>query len=362
MAAFVDWGNFHPYPGGNAFNQPVAYDTIAKYYWDSTFPSLPLVGFGTSVKPWFPYYDGPYMPKPMGATETGYSTNTDGENETVVGKYLPRLYLEFFRFGIKRTFAYEFVDERVNPGDRESNFGMLHNDLSPKPSYTAVKSLIHLVDADSSTFSPEMLDIDIVVSPVTVAASTVRPGGGSDMVTFDRVEYVRHVLLGTKDGRRFVVLWHDISDADHSVTPAIVLTPPPMPTKLTVNAKFDHALLHSFDDKGVVTSKQISAAGAIALDVPDRPLVVELVPRMLEGTGGGGNASGGGAGASGPGTTSGANGGGGSGTGGDADSRSKGGCSCELVGRDREQRGFEIALISGLIAMIARRRRRSQRG
>jgi hypothetical protein len=43
MASFVDWGNYHPYPGGgNSISFPYNYTTIARYYWRSSFPSVGL--------------------------------------------------------------------------------------------------------------------------------------------------------------------------------------------------------------------------------------------------------------------------------------------------------------------------------
>jgi hypothetical protein len=280
LAPFVDWGNFHPYPGGNAFNFPRPYDTIEKYYWTSAFPSLPVEGWGTDVKPWIVYYEKPYAPKPMGATETGYSTTTGGIPERVVGKYLPRLYLEFFRKGIVRTFVYEFVDEWAQPTNREANFGMLRNDLTPKPSYTAVKNLLVALADGDAVFDPGTLDFDLAISPVTVKASTVRPGAADTDVVYDRTEYVRHLVLAKSNGARYLVLWHDIADEDSAGGVTVELTPPAMPAALTLYEPFETLNVLEIDDAGEIRSRTVSGM-PIALSVPDRPLIVEMLPRAL---------------------------------------------------------------------------------
>lgn len=278
LAPFVDWGNFHPYPSGNAFNVPEAYDTIARYYWDSTHPSLPVEGFRDTVKPWLEYYVRPYQPKPMAATETGYATVAGGLSERVVAKYLPRLYLELFRKGLQRTFVYEFVDEWALPDNREANFGMLRHDLTPKPSYLAVKNLLAALADNDTPFSPQTLDFDLVVQPVTVSASSVRPGADDTPVVYDRTEYVRHLTLAKSDGRFALVLWHDIANADHSQNPPVELTPPDMPATLTLHQPFAEARLLRFEPDGSVTVTQAASPSVLSLFVPDRPLIVELIP------------------------------------------------------------------------------------
>ena len=92
----VDWGNFHPYPGGNPFSVPFSYGTLSKYYWSGTFPSANLDEFPYALNTYRPAF----APKPMCATETGYSTYYDGQSEFVHAKYMPRLFAEYFRLGI----------------------------------------------------------------------------------------------------------------------------------------------------------------------------------------------------------------------------------------------------------------------
>ena len=132
LAEFVDWGNFHPYPGGNPFSVPSPYAGVEKYIWHGGQPSANMDEFPFA----FDIYAPPFAPKPMAATETGYSTFSDGPSEAAHAKYLPRLFCEYFRKGVQRTFSYEFVDEWNKPDDRESNFGLIRHDLSPSPPFT----------------------------------------------------------------------------------------------------------------------------------------------------------------------------------------------------------------------------------
>jgi hypothetical protein len=86
-------------------------------------------------------------------TETGYHNAlaaTAGQppaSEEAAAIYLPRLLVTAFGAGVRRTFIYELLDEKPEPGliDAEQHFGLLRNDFSPKPAFTAIKTLIAAV-------------------------------------------------------------------------------------------------------------------------------------------------------------------------------------------------------------------------
>jgi len=162
LSNYVDWGSFHPYPGGgNSYSVPFNYNTIQKYYWQGNFPAV-------NIDEWpyaFDVLSIPFGNKPMAATETGYNTSKKGISERMHGKYMPILFLEYFRKGIVRTFSYEFVDEWNAPNNPEANFGLLRNDLSPKPAYTALKNLISLLKDPGLNFTPGSLDYSFSVQP-----------------------------------------------------------------------------------------------------------------------------------------------------------------------------------------------------
>jgi hypothetical protein len=82
------------------------------------------------------------------ASETGYHdavASHDGHppvSEQAGAVYLPRLFLSYFGAGVRRTFAYELLDERVDPArsDLQANFGLLRDDFSRKPSFMALRT------------------------------------------------------------------------------------------------------------------------------------------------------------------------------------------------------------------------------
>ncbi len=265
LSKYVDWGNFHSYPnGGNPFNNPFKYNTIEKYYWHGNFPSVNI-----NRHPYaFDVYAPPFKGKPMVATETGYFT-TKGErgiSEKVHGKYMPRLFLEYFRQGIPRTCSYEFVDEWNQPDNSEANYGLLRHNLSPKPAYTALKNLISLLnDPQGSKIIPRALNYNLSIAP---------PPG------YNRKEYVHDLLLQKRDGNFYLVIWHEISNGDVSTTPVREINPPPMPTQINLSTPIRSATIYTFDDAGNLSNKAASIkSNKINLNVTDKATIIKLVPR-----------------------------------------------------------------------------------
>ena len=93
------------------------------YEWDGNAPSANF-----DVVPYFSNTLAlPFAPKPMACTETGYCTGTAGGSvpQTVLAKYVPRLFCEYFRQGVPRTFWYDFVDDSSDPNNEDGNRGLL---------------------------------------------------------------------------------------------------------------------------------------------------------------------------------------------------------------------------------------------
>ncbi len=259
LTDFVDWGNFHPYPGGNPFSVPFRYAGLEKYTWHGAHPSANL-----DENPYaFDVYAPPFAPKPMAATETGYSTFIDGPSEAAHAKYLPRLFCEYFRKGVQRTFSYEFLDEWNKPEDREANFGLIRHDLSPKPAYHALRRLLALT-ADPK--APADFKSAPLPGDLTVSAAN----------GFDRVQYVHHFALQRADGSFLLLIWHDITLDDTSQKPwRRVPLAPPMPAvlKLTKAAKRAEIFIPNDGDETVQT---LTNTEQIPLAVLDRVMVVRL--------------------------------------------------------------------------------------
>ncbi len=266
----VDLGNFHPYPGGNPFSERTGYDTLGWYIGHGTQPSANMDEFRFA----FDIYAPPFAPKPMACSESGYSTFVNGQTEAVQAKYIPRLFCEYFRQGIARTYLYEFLDAFDNKNDRDSNFGLLRHDLSPKPSYDAVKNLIALLSDRGKDFAPGALDYTLTVSPVM---GYKEPGSGQ-VVNYDRTRYVHHLLLQKREGPFYLLLWHEISDEDGGVNPHRVVTPPALPTVLTFAHAPGPVTVFCPNDGPGATAAYTDAATSttLSLRVPDKVLVVRI--------------------------------------------------------------------------------------
>lgn len=86
-------------------------------------------------------YDSAKLDIPIWINEGGFHTiNTGGEPEqavTLVKKLSTAPWL-----GVKGYFWYNLVDDGLDPHDPEHHFGLLRNDLTPKPAFFAYKNLI----------------------------------------------------------------------------------------------------------------------------------------------------------------------------------------------------------------------------
>jgi hypothetical protein len=107
--------------------------------------------------------------------------------EAAAAAYVPRDYLESFAAGARRAYLYELADEKPDPAgtDSEQHFGLLREDLSPKPAFATLQQL--LADIRSS------------------------PGDGDRRpVAVQAAADVRSLLLDRPDGSRALVLWRRV--------------------------------------------------------------------------------------------------------------------------------------------------------
>ncbi len=133
------------------------------------------------------------LDKPVYVTETGYHDAVEakvgqpGVDEQAAADYIPRTYLETFAAGAKRTFIYELADEKPDPakGDPEQHFGLLRQDLEPKPSFGTLSQLMAIVRD----------------SPGEGDRRSVAVDGGDD---------AQGLLLDRDDGSRVLLLWRRV--------------------------------------------------------------------------------------------------------------------------------------------------------
>jgi hypothetical protein len=163
----LDAGNLHPYPPNGG---PPAANIAQELRLAST------IAPGRSVQ----------------ATETGYRTGGPPQpgnrplTEQQEAAYLPALVLEYYRAGIRRSFLYELADEKPDPQgkDPQQHYGLLRQDLSPKPAYSALQNLIGLLSsagpAKGSLDAPRATASSIDGSPIHTL--TIQRGDGSQVL------------------------------------------------------------------------------------------------------------------------------------------------------------------------------------
>lgn len=236
MTTFADFANMHPYPGGR---EPSASLAINANAYRPMNGSLPYV-----------------------VTETGYHTAVSatqgqpGVSEAAMGKYIPRLFLEYWNFGIRRTYTYELIDEGTNPTDAELSFGLIHADGSPKLAFTALKNLIGLLSDPAGkgrSFTPGTLRYVLAGAPQTV----------------------HHTLLEKTDGRFYLVCWQEVPSYDEKAKTDIAV--PTVAARVT----FDHSMRDVkmyVPLQGTAPTADLQGTTMVSISVPDHPLVLEIRP------------------------------------------------------------------------------------
>ncbi len=276
LADAVDLGNFHPYPfGGNSFSAPFAYDGIARYYWSGNIPSGNLDEFPYAWEVYAP----PFAPRPMAATETGYPTWADGVSEDVQARYIPRLLAEYFRLGIHRTYLYELADDRPDPGGQtmDDHFGLLRNDGTRKPAFTALRSLLTLIDA--AIAGPRMkgpritgprITPDAAGSPPVIALEARMPPG------YDRASFVHSLVLRASEDHALLLVWHEIADADTASKPSRRIEVPDGGIDVTVAAPYVADAWYAYDGGWELQGRSVAASRSLSVPLQDRIVVVSL--------------------------------------------------------------------------------------
>lgn len=126
--------------------------------------------------------------KPAFITETGYSTDNTSESSEAI--YMPRLYLRNFNHGVVLSTKYELLDARSG-GEHpkgwspDMNRGYLRYNGTVKPSFTAVKNLIGVLQDRGGRFVPGVLNYSLTGNTANVY----------------------RVLTQKRDGTYYLALW-----------------------------------------------------------------------------------------------------------------------------------------------------------
>jgi hypothetical protein len=201
--------------------------------------------------------------KPIIISETGDHTAVyksdglwqPGVPEDVQAKNTARIPFYWFKQGMHRTYIYRFNDWS-DPFNSQHNFGMIRADNTPKPGYTALKSIIQLLKDPGPTYKAKPLDF------------ALKNASG-----------VESVLLQKRDGRHYLALWQNISSFDpqglkmrDNATKKVTVT---------VNAPVVGANVYAPTTNGV-TPIRVLKGKSFTLDVPDHPLISEMVAKTAQ--------------------------------------------------------------------------------
>jgi hypothetical protein len=235
LIQFGDLGNMHSYPSNGA---------------------TPTTALDTWYIPYARVVCG--LDKPIVATETGYHnaisnpSSKSAISEQASNKYLSRLLLEYFNRGIQRTFLYELIDS--NPGlDQEQNFGLLRYNGSPKPVFKTIKNLISLLQDPGSDFPLQSLHYSL-------SGQTAR---------------IHHTLLQKRDGRFYLLLWQEVESWDSANRKDLAVT------EKTVTVTLETAISEAAIYQPLQSTSPVSQylkPQQLSLNVPDYPVLIELIP------------------------------------------------------------------------------------
>jgi len=201
---------------------------------------------------------------PVHATETGYhdAMNTTNVHPPLSQRgasiYMPRLFLEYARAGVARTFAYELVDEQPDPGltDVELNYGLFESDWSYKPSAVALRNTIALLN--SPRRGPRR--------PLRYSLSNTGDADGPGPQG-----RVKDMLLQKADGTYWLALWQDSRAWDENARADIAN--PTTPVRVTLKRAMSLASYHPTQSTAPSNRR---TARRFTVDVGDEVLLIRM--------------------------------------------------------------------------------------
>ena len=199
---------------------------------------------------------------PIVITETGWHNARNSTQshyyteEDVAGVYAPRQLLEYFQRRVPRAYVYELVDEpTAEPAlrDRESHFGLLRNDFSRKPAFTALSNLLSLVSDPGEAVRPDSLAYEVQKAP----------------------DDLRQVLVQRRSGEFVLFLWRDVAIWDPKSSTRVPVTETDVTVRLPERSS---VRVHR---PSVASDPRYVSAAATRLDLPLGADVVALVIEQL---------------------------------------------------------------------------------
>jgi hypothetical protein len=234
---WVDVGNVHPYTGGLSPRPELVRAAVAR--------ARITAGH-----------------KPVWATEAGFhnalraTQDQPPISESGAAVYLLRTFLEHFKGGINRTYAYELIDEKPDPGlgDPEQHFGLLRQDFTPKPAFKALRNLLTLVGRS---------DERVRARPLRVHVSS-------------RHHRVRRLVLRKADGTYLVALWRLDSVWDTERRRPLRVAPRGVRVALPGAARVARADPIA---SGALKRLRLRRGGQVRIRLGGRPIVLHVTPK-----------------------------------------------------------------------------------
>lgn len=199
--------------------------------------------------------------EPIIVTETGYHNALNDHHdqpavsEAAAAKYIPRLLLENYAHGLRRSYLYELLDEAPDPElkDNQLHWGLIRADGTEKPAFIASKNLI-----------AELRDTQRVRHPQQLVWTISSHDGN-----------IHHVLLEKSNGEFDLILWQEVSS--YSTLTGSDIRNQPVSLALTLGRQVRSVALYepSVQPQALRTYNNVSS---IPLQIPDSPLVIAIAP------------------------------------------------------------------------------------
>jgi len=212
--------------------------------------------------------------KPAFTTETGYHTALNYKSsseaflpvtEAAQAVYMPRVFLEQFRRGVARTYSYEllnqFPDAKLT--ERESNWGLLRNDLSKKPAFDAVQNLIAILKDSGSGSATGSLDYSLEGNQ----------------------ENLRQLLLQKSDGSYYLALWRATSVWD--AVKQLTLDPGSSPISIKFKQPVSSVQLYAPNVSSAAVASVANPSGSLSYAIGPQVQILRITP--AEGSAGSGS-------------------------------------------------------------------------
>jgi hypothetical protein len=247
LSSFVDYGNIHKYYG-NRHPETNGWGS----YWEGTkYGSLAY-----SIKNVSNYAGN----KPVIATESCYHNAINSDKgtpsipENVAAKYIPRLFLFHFNQNVHRTLCYELIDlyQDKELDENKKNFGLLRNNGTEKPAFTALKNIINLLEDPGAKFQTEELSFYLK----------------------NNIDNVYQTLLQKRNGTFYLILWQGVSSFEPLTQKEIKI--PPKKIDLYLKTPVSSVDVYTLSNFYKQPTSKYNPQKMIRLNVTDSPVIIKL--------------------------------------------------------------------------------------